>query len=291
MGRQVVIIVGAARSGTKYLRDILASAPNAAKVPYDINYIWRYGHEDYASDMFPPAFATPKIASFIRRQVARLSGVSAEDEAVVLEKTVGSSLRVPFCDTVFPDAKFVHLVRDGRAVTESSMRQWQAPPDWRRLIEKFRGIPLQNIGYALWFFSNYARGLFSGRGGGSVWGPRYPGMSEDVAAHKPLAAICARQWAASVETASNDLDALPDDRSITIRYEDLVAGDAALRRVGAFCGLEDLDAVAARHNERVDASTDEKWRGSMSAAEKTAMFAEIDPLLHRLGYGEKEPAA
>ena len=42
---QIVIIIGAARSGTKYLRDVLATAPNAARVPYDINYIWRYGSE------------------------------------------------------------------------------------------------------------------------------------------------------------------------------------------------------------------------------------------------------
>ena len=287
----MVIIVGAARSGTKYLRDILATAPNAAKVPYDINYIWRYGHEDHPSDVFPASFATPKVAGFIRKQVTRLSGASPSGDRVILEKTVGSSLRVPFCDAVFPDALFVHLVRDGRAVTESAMRQWQAPPDWKRLIEKFRGIPLQNIGYAAWFFANYARGLVSGRGGGSVWGPRYPGIGADVAADKPLAEICARQWAASVETASTDLAALPDDRTITIRYEDLVTGDAALRRVAAFCGLADIDAIAARHAERVDRSTDEKWRGSMSAAEKTAMLAAIDPLLRQLGYGDKEPTS
>jgi hypothetical protein len=42
-----VIILGAARSGTKYLRDILATAPNAARVTYGINYIRRYGSEDH----------------------------------------------------------------------------------------------------------------------------------------------------------------------------------------------------------------------------------------------------
>ena len=50
---QIVIIIGAARSGTKYLRDVLATAPNAARVPYDINYIWRYGSESHPDDALP----------------------------------------------------------------------------------------------------------------------------------------------------------------------------------------------------------------------------------------------
>ena len=151
---QPVFIIGAARSGTKYLRDILALASNAAKVPYDINYVWRYGSENHADDSLPLSLLSSRKRAFIRAQVYRLSKASPEDETIVFEKTVGNSLRVPFVRGVFPEARFIHLVRDGRAVTESAMRQWREPVSWSRLLEKIRGLPLENIGYAAWFVRN-----------------------------------------------------------------------------------------------------------------------------------------
>ena len=40
---RVVIVLGAARSGTKMLRDAIAANNGGFKVPYDINYVWRQG--------------------------------------------------------------------------------------------------------------------------------------------------------------------------------------------------------------------------------------------------------
>src|SRR4051812_20775701 len=41
---QPVIVIGAARSGTKLLRDSLATHADVARVPYDVNYVWRFGN-------------------------------------------------------------------------------------------------------------------------------------------------------------------------------------------------------------------------------------------------------
>lgn len=280
-----VIILGAARSGTKYLRDVLASAPNAAKVPYDINYIWRYGSEDHPDDALPPSLVTERKRRFIRAQIHRLAKADADGDTVVLEKTVGSTLRLPFAQAVFPEAKFVHLVRDGRAVTESAMRQWSEPLSYRRLFEKVRGLPLQNAGYAAWFAGNVLKGLLAGRGGGSVWGPRYPGIDADVAADRPLVEICARQWRASVEHVL-DREHLAGDRLITLRYDELVAGTAALERVARFCELEGIDRILERHAERVDRRADRKWETRLSETQKAAMMEIAGSALARLGYIE-----
>ena len=288
---QKVIILGAARSGTKYLRDILALSPNAAKVPYDISYIWRYGSEHHPDDLLPRDMLTERKVRFIQKQVHRLARVDPLSDMVVLEKTVGNTLRPGFVDGVFPDARFIHLVRDGRAVTESAMRQWQEPLDRGRLLDKLKGVPLQNLGYVAWFGFNVVKGRFSGRGGGRVWGPRYRGIDADVAAGRPLVEICAKQWRASAEGALAGLCDIPAERQMTVRYDDFVSGTGPLRELAQFCGLSDIDALCAEHAKRVDPGADDKWKQRLSAEEQSQMFEVIGPMLDALGYANERQSA
>lgn len=280
---QPIIILGAARSGTKYLRDILATAPNAAKVPYDINYVWRYGSEAHPDDALPVSLLTKRKRRFIREQIYRLAKVTPAGDVVVFEKTVGSTLRVPFAAAVFPEAKFVHLLRDGRAVTESSIRQWQEPLDYRRLLEKLRGLPLRNAGYAVWFANNLLKGFTAGRGGGKVWGPRYPGIAADTA-RLSLVELCAKQWRVSVEMALEGLAAVAPERQIEIRYEQLVSGTDALREIAEFCKLQDIGSLLEVHRRRVNAVSDCRWERALSEGQKQQMMVIVMPTLERLGY-------
>ncbi|NCO98598.1 MAG: sulfotransferase [Sphingomonadales bacterium] len=283
---QLIIIIGAARSGTKYLRDILATAPNAEKVPYDINYIWRYGTEEHPNDAMPASLVTSKKAEFIKSNIHRLAGAKPTDNKVIFEKSVSSGLRIPFIDAVLPDAKYIHLIRDGRAVTESAMRLWQEPPNWSNLVEKFRGIPLQNIGYAFWFFTNLVGGVTSGRGGGKIWGPRYPGIDKDIAARRGLVEICAEQWRATVAHALEGLESIPQDRKITIRFEELVSGTDKLLEICKFCDLDQPDTVLDAHRTRVDITADDKWKNTLPSDQMAKMSTVIDSMLQQLGYSE-----
>lgn len=285
---QVIIIVGAARSGTKYLRDILSAAPNAVKVPYDINYIWRFHSENHPDDALPPELLTENKAEFIRSNIFRLAGSHGDSSHVLFEKTVGTTLRLPFAYAVFPDAKFVHLIRDGRAVTESAMRMWQEPPNWGKLLEKFRGIPLANLGYAFWFLGNFLSGIFSGRGGGKIWGPRYPGIEDDIAGKLNLVRICAKQWHASVDLALEGLKMVPAAQQIQIRYDQLVSGSEKLEEVARFCGLTDIDEIIGTHIARVDSKADNKWQTALSDQQKIQMSELLAPMLQQLGYREHE---
>ncbi|WP_377509544.1 sulfotransferase family protein [Octadecabacter sp. R77987] len=253
-----VILIGAARSGTKFLRDVLAVSQDLAAVPYDVNYIWRYGAGDAPSDRLDPAALTPKRIGFIRAAIARIAKPEAGQR--VIEKTVSNTLRVPFVDAVYPDARYVHLIRDGRDVTESAMRMWQAKPDWRALLVKLRQMPLSNIGYAVWFAGNILRGLFSGRKGGNVWGPRFDGIDQ-IATTRGLAAVCAWQWRNSVTQAGEDLAQIPRPRVYEIRYEDLVNDEAALRGLVDWLGLCDPDAIVATWRARVSTSQGSLWEG------------------------------
>lgn len=277
-----IILVGAARSGTKFLRDILASGHGTAAVPYDVNYIWRYGAEKVADDVLDPAALTSKRRRFIQRSLRSLA--KARNDDILIEKTVASTLRVPFVDAVFPDARYVHLIRDGREVTESAMRQWQAPPNWSALSQKVRDIPIQNLGYVGWFGWNFVKGLFSGRKGGKVWGPRFPGI-DAMAERGPLARVCAQQWLESYTRASLDLPNLANanSRVFTIRYEDLIRDDTALTKLVDQLGLPDTENVIAAFHKNLKPNQAEIWR-KLPPSDLATIDQILSPTLSELGY-------
>ena len=280
--RSPIILIGAARSGTKFLRDVLASGTHTAAVPYDVNYVWRYGNESADDDLLDPTTLDEKKASFIRNNLRTLARAAPND--TLIEKTVAKSLRVPFVDTVFSEARYVHLVRDGRDVTESSMRQWSAPPDWSALERKLREIPVKNLDYVAWFGWNLIKGLFSGRKGGKVWGPRFADI-ERVAAESPLSRVCAHQWRESVERASADLARVDNAKSrvFTIRYEDLVRDDKALVDLIEKLALPDRDAILDTYRAKLRPNQPGMWRNLSS--EDLAIFNEIlTQPLEQMGY-------
>ena len=119
-----IIIVAAGRSGSKLLRGILASHWDAICFPREINYIWRHGNLDFPTDELQPENARPEVVQYIRKRFDKVR--SGQGKQRVIEKTCANSLRVDFVHTIFPEAYFVHLVRDGRAVAESARRRWRA---------------------------------------------------------------------------------------------------------------------------------------------------------------------
>lgn len=219
-GFRPLIVVGAARSGTKMLRDIIALHSDVDKVPYDVNYIWRLGNEKVPHDELSPEQATPEVVMRVRKQLQHYNTTGAP---LLIEKTVGNSLRPEFVDQIFPDALYLHLVRDGRDVVESVYRQWLAPPDWRYIGKKAISFPLaQAFGYAVSYATTTMRKLVlpSNQLAGT-WGPRYKGIDEDVAT-KGLLEVCAIQWRRSVERSLDGLAGIERGRVLTIRYEEFV---------------------------------------------------------------------
>lgn len=275
-----IIIVGAARSGTKFLRDLLASADGVKAVPYDVNYVWRYGVPWDADDRLDPARISVEQADFIRKMLPRLAKL--RDGEILIEKTVATTLRVAYAHAVYPHARFVHLTRDGRDVVESSMRQWEAAPDWRALFTKLRGIPFKNIDYALWFAGNMISGLASGRKGGRIWGPRYPGINQD-ALTKSIVELCSLQWKHSVRIASHELSLLPEEQVFNIRYESLVSSPDALAKLISGLGLPDRDSILAAYAKSVKPGRKERWK-ELPEEEQTRMIDIIKPTLNELGY-------
>ena len=137
------LIVGCARSGTSIFGEAVAAHP-AVKYVFEPHEIWEQaGHGENESHRLTAAHAVPKVRAGIRAWF-RTQG---RGEAFVLDKTPRNVLRIPFLRAVFPKAKIIHLIRDGRDVACSLMPgmggdTWHhlKPVAWREYFEQHQGF-------------------------------------------------------------------------------------------------------------------------------------------------------
>ncbi len=215
-----IFIVGCGRSGTTILGDTLA-------IHTSVTYLNEY--RQLWADAYP---ATDVWSESARQRAGRLDLTEsactpqrnrrllvnfycetyATGRPRLVEKLPINSFRLPFLDAVFPDALFVHLLRNGLEVARSIERmpvenQWYGHDDYKwKLLEE------------------------------------YAGRSE---CYRDLPALCATarrrglvDWRMSVAPAPAVLDALPAERHIGLTYEELLDRPVeVVRRVEEFTGL------------------------------------------------------
>lgn len=273
---RMVFIIGAARSGTKFLRDVLAASPNIARVPYDVGYVWRRGNESLPLDEIEPESVSEKDIEWIRRTLPRLAEKSDPKPAVkfLVEKSVPNSLRPMLLHRAFPNALFIHLVRDGFAVTESAMRMWQAPTEKTYLLDKFRYFPLTNLSYGIWFLRN--RFSRKQKNGVPLWGPRYREMDVDVR-QVELHQVCARQWRHCVEISHAQLRNIPESQRLTVRYENLISNAGAMVDICRFIGVDEQPVLEYRNNN-LQPNNDQKWKTALSKEQIESICQELQDL-------------
>ena len=280
---QPVIIVGAARSGTNMLRDLLTTLDGVETWPCDeINYIWRHGNASLRHDALPPEAATASVQRFIRRQFA--SQARTGSCRWLIEKTCANSLRVGFVDKVVPEAKYVQIVRDGRDVVASALKRWVAPLDVGYIAKKIRYVPPGDLAYyGTRYLGDRLYKLFSSETRLRAWGPRYETMMDDLRS-RPLDEVCARQWALSVERADSVLSTL-GDRVIRIRYEDFVASPKKpFRELVEFLGVPASEAQIDSAVSGVFSESSGGWKRKLAEEQIARLEAVMAPQLEQLGY-------
>jgi len=138
-----------------------------------------------------PAAALPRAFA----AVTRYGGGS-----VLVSKRIANNLRIPLLSGVFPSARFVVLVRDGRAVAASL-----AKVDW------------WPDSFVWWYGGTPHRWAAEGR---DPW------------------EICARNWVEELDEIERGLEGVPAALVLRLRYEELVAEPLpTLGRVAGFLGL------------------------------------------------------
>lgn len=241
-----VVIIGAPRSGTNMLRDMLTKIPGWTTWPCDeINYIWRHGNVRYQSDAFPPELARPRVARYINRSfdcLARRTGAQ-----VIVEKTCANSLRVGFVNKVIPNAHFIFIYRDGYDAVGSARHRWQAEFDLPYVLRKARFVPLSDMPYyAVRYLWNHLYRILSGRRRLAFWGPR-PDDKDSLVETCSIEELCAYQWRACVESALDAFDRMAKMPVIKVSYETLVnEPETQLARIVGALGMS-VDQISLVH--------------------------------------------
>jgi hypothetical protein len=281
---QKILIIGAPRSGTNMLRDLMVRLDRVGTWPCDeINHVWRHGNIRHPTDVLTPELARPEVKRYINERFSRLANSRGLD--TVVEKTCANSLRVPFVERVIEDAKYVFIVRDGFDATVSASERWHAGLDLRYRLRKARFVPPSDVPY---YFSRFVRNqlLRLGAAGKPLnsWGPVFDGMAQ-MQTQVSIVGICAHQWRACVEMAEEGLRGVPDERVHRVKYEDFVDDPVKeFRRVAAFAGKTVPRELEGSLRSDVSATSKGRSRSQLSEEDLAAVRSIIRPTLTAHGY-------
>lgn len=135
-------VVGCARSGTSILGELLASHPDV-KYLFEAHTIWEKGGRGINnSHRLTDEHVTPTVKAEIQTWFRE----QQEDGKLLIEKNPRNILRVPYITKIFPNAKIIHILRDGRDVACSmepgcGRDHWShlKPPSWSEYYADFSG--------------------------------------------------------------------------------------------------------------------------------------------------------
>lgn len=287
--REPIIILGAPRSGTSFVGQLLAGHPDVFYVA-EPRLTWKYGN-DRKSDALRPEDARPEVKQHIGAAFGKRLAASGRRRLV--EKTPSNSLRPGFVDEVFPDCRFLNIQRHGVDAALSIQHRWtiragginpgaQNPHRGNRTVERLKEL---NVRRTFLYSGEYLRRAFPGVAGRvlgpPLWGPRLPGMTSMVK-DLELWEVAAQQWKACVETATTYGRRLPADRYLELQIEQFNHG--TIEKILDFCGLTADPGVL---DAFVSSWSPEQLAGSRRAAapdEVARLTRTLEPTLNWLGY-------
>lgn len=273
-----VIILSAPRSGSTLLFETLSRHPALYSLGTESHGLIESNpalsppFNNFDSNALDESHATPEIIERLRNAFAS-SMISFDRQRPVttspvrlLEKTPKNAVRIPFLKKVFPDARFVHLVRDPIKNIASIMDAWQSG--------RFVTYPFLPEWNAHW-------SLFLPPGWRSLKG-------------RSLAEVAAYQWKIANQSIIRNLDYSESGNAVMVRYEDLVSSpQQVLARIcyfhelSPFTFLEEDESLPYSQFTLTPPSPD-KWQRhqrSLEAGELdlTSTISEIDGVLEAQG--------
>lgn len=135
-----IFILGAPRSGTTWLGKVLAQHPDIAYWG-EINNIWTWGNANRPDDVLTEANLNPKIQKYIANKFA--NHLKKYNKIRICGKTPRNFLRIPFIHAVFPDAKIILILRDGRSVINSTKKKLNSSEGlkWKEIYYRLKEVP------------------------------------------------------------------------------------------------------------------------------------------------------
>lgn len=203
-----VFMIGCPRGGTTIAVELLGAHPHVANWS-EAGRVW-----DPVSYEDPNADHEWTADRYTEQEAGRLHALFSfrllkTRKRVFVNKHPRNSLRITYIDRIFPDARFIHVVRDGRAVVNSVLREISRDP-WRK------NLPF--------------------------WGFCKPPAWKDLLHLSPVEQT-AHQWNDIVRYVSNHGEVLKD-RFFEVRYEDLCKRPrAVVADMFRFAGLSSDEGI------------------------------------------------
>jgi hypothetical protein len=217
--------------------------------PVEAHELWDMFHPVENSKGGPPFVEEDAAAA--DRQGMRLfiaNILRFSRRARFLNKNTRNTRRIRYLQAIFPDACFIHIIRDGRAVANSFLNiDW-----WPRL--------------SVWWANGRTTTQLEREGADPVM-------------------VAAQMWKSEVERVLQDAEYVSPERYIEVRYEKLMQYPIrTMLGVLDFCGLS-WTSEFQEHIEAFDIKTRNfKWMDRFTAQQMDCINKEIGPLLEQLEY-------
>ncbi|WP_022668296.1 sulfotransferase family protein [Desulfospira joergensenii] len=279
-----VVIIGAPRSGTNIIRDVITSFDNVGTWPCDeINLIWRYGNSTFLSDEFTPDMVRDKVKAYIREAFSEIR--KQYQLNTVVEKTCANSLRLSFVNEILPDAKYILIYRNGFDAVASAKKRWIADFDLKYTMKKVRFTPIRDLPYyGIKFLRNRTQRIFSSEKRLKTWGPVTEEIQKNGSRYS-LNQVCAFQWKRCIQNSFRDLPFIPEKRMFQISYESFVRNP--FENIKKIC---DFLSIPANTDElkfavrNVNSKSIGKYRKELSNYDIKEIIQIIEPELKLLKY-------
>ena len=130
---RVLFVLGAPRSGTTWLAGLLLTHPGAAGLPEGETWVFQALRDLWANDDLNAWLHRDRIVAAVRRFLddvfAAHRDTTRPEATLFVEKTPAHVFRIAEMAAVYPDAAYVHIVRDGRDVARSLAEMEHGPGD------------------------------------------------------------------------------------------------------------------------------------------------------------------
>lgn len=281
--KKPIFILGAPRSGTTWLGRVLELHPDISYWE-EINNIWMWGNSRRPDDVLTATDVNPRIRSYIEQKFTqRLRKYGGER---ICDKTPRNCLRIPFIYEIFPDAKVIMLIRDPRAVINSTSKELEPAKTskipWGEIVYRLKAVPVWEWPMFLPRLADRLKKLLGMRL--DYWGSRPPHWQDWIAQYPPHL-LLAKQWSATMEIAIQEGRKLPADNYLEITYEDIMRSpEAAINNIVDFTELRSCQQVIDFALQTADPSRIDKWQHSLNKEIWQEMEPIIKPTMSKLGY-------
>ena len=237
-------LVGDRRKALFLLHNLIHRDP-ASTLPHEADAFWMtyFGYYDYRTEND----YTEEMAAYFRKKVTQVQDLWSRPRFV--NKNLQNSFRVRLLNLVFPDAKFIHIIRDGRAVAFSLLNKKDLGATSPILLIGFKDILGDKYQHKRSELYNY----------GIAW-------KEYV-------------------TRAREASAAAQGRYYEVRYENLVREPHnELRRIIDFCELE----WYSKFEEKIPSTQNmnEKWKHKASKEQHIDIEESTFDLRHTLGIAD-----